>query len=152
MGTITAFRKRAQAIQPEVLYTARVSASSGRVGRVVSDDGALQLTLAAPHELGGSGRGTNPEQLFAAGYAACFGSAIAHVARVQKLSTGPVTVCAEVSLTASAQSCALAIALEVEIPELDPEQAQELLTAAHSVCPYSRAIHGNLELEIQLKP
>ena len=84
------------------LYTATATATSGREGAVKSSDGALDVVVAPPKELGGSGKGTNPEQLFAGGYAACFGSALAHVARLQKVTTGPVSI--TVSQTASCRS------------------------------------------------
>src|SRR5687768_4231796 len=82
----------------KVLYTATATATGGREGRVATDDGKLDLSLVPPKGLGGSGEGTNPEQLFASGYAACFGSAVAHVARLQKIPTGPVKVTANVAI------------------------------------------------------
>ena len=135
----------------KTLYTAVATASSGRDGRVKSDDGALDLAVVPPRALGGSGAaGTNPEQLFAGGYAACFGSAVAHVARAQKLKTGPVTITARVDIGPSGQGFGLAVALEASIPELPRDQAEALLAAAHQVCPYSNATRGNIAVDIRL--
>lgn len=132
------------------LYTATATATSGRDGRAKTDDGLLEVTLAAPKALGGSGAGTNPEQLFAAGYAACFGSAAAHVARAQKLKTGPIAVTAKVDLGTVGAGFRLAVVLEVDVPELPRDQAEALVRAAHEVCPYSNATRGNIEVEVRL--
>jgi len=140
----------APAILDKRLYTANATATSGRDGRVTSDDGRLDLTLAPPKEMGGNGAGTNPEQLFAAGYAACFGSAAAHVARTQKITPGPITVTAHVTLGPVGQAFGLAVVLDVAIPQLPREQAQALVDQAHRVCPYSNATRGNIEVEVRL--
>jgi lipoyl-dependent peroxiredoxin len=132
------------------LYTATATATSGRDGRAKTDDGLLDVVLAAPRALGGSGAGTNPEQLFAAGYAACFGSAAGHIARTQKLNAGPIAVTARVSLGPAGQGFGLAVVLEVSIPELPRDQAEALLKQAHQVCPYSNATRGNIEVEVRL--
>jgi len=132
------------------LYTATATATSGRDGRAKTDDGLLDVALAPPRALGGSGSGTNPEQLFAAGYAACFGSAAAHVARAQKLQTGPIAVTAHVSIGPAGQGFGLAVVLEVAIPELAREQAEALMKQAHQVCPYSNATRGNIEVDVRL--
>lgn len=133
------------------LYTAVASASQGREGRARSDDGVLDVALAVPKALGGAGgAGTNPEQLFAAGYSACFGSAFAHVARLQKIQTGPVSVTANVTIGTIGQGFGLAVDLVVAAPELAREQAQQLLETAHQVCPYSNATRGNIEVSIRL--
>jgi osmotically inducible protein OsmC len=132
------------------LYTATATATAGRDGRVKSDDGTLDLAVSPPKALGGSGAGTNPEQLFAAGYSACFGSAVQHVARVQKLKTGPVHVTAQVTLGAVGAGFGLAVELTAAIPELPREQAQALLEAAHQVCPYSNATRGNIAVTLRL--
>ncbi|WP_434424502.1 organic hydroperoxide resistance protein [Nannocystis pusilla] len=132
------------------LYTAHATATAGRDGRARTDDGRVDLTLAPPRELGGSGSGTNPEQLFAAGYAACFGSAAAHVARLQKLKTGPIGVTAHVTLGTVGQGFGLAVELEVDIPELPRDQAEALVRQAHEVCPYSNATRGNIEVSLRL--
>jgi lipoyl-dependent peroxiredoxin len=133
------------------LYTAVASATGGRDGRVKSDDGNLDLTVVPPKAMGGSGApGTNPEQLFAAGYSACFGSAFAHVARQRKIVTGPVTITARVSIGPVGAGFGLAVELVAQAPELAREQAEELLHAAHEVCPYSNATRGNIVVEISL--
>ena len=138
------------AILEKRLYTATATSTSGREGRAKSDDGLLDVSLTPPRALGGSGTGTNPEQLFAAGYSACFGSAVAHIARSQKLVTGPVTVTAQVTLGNVGQAFGLAVVLEVAIPELPRDQAQALVQQAHQVCPYSNATRGNIEVELRV--
>src|SRR5262245_30663599 len=126
------------------LYTATAIATSGREGRAKTDDGNLDVALVPPRALGGSGApGTNPEQLFAAGYAACFGSARAHVARGQKIATGPVSITANVTLGTVGKVYGLAVELVASIPELPRDRAEALLRAAHEVCPYSNATRGN---------
>ena len=133
------------------LYTAVATATSGREGRAKSDDGALDVALVPPKSLGGSGAaGTNPEQLFAAGYAACFGSAVSHVARAKKIQAGPVSITANVTLGAVGQGFGLAVELVASIPELPREQAEALVQAAHQVCPYSNATRGNIAVDIRL--
>jgi lipoyl-dependent peroxiredoxin len=132
------------------LYTATATAISGREGRAKTDDGLLDVGLAPPKALGGNGAGTNPEQLFAAGYAACFGSAAAHVARAQKINPGPIAVTAQVTLGTAGAKFGLAVALEVSIPELPRDQAEALVNQAHQVCPYSNATRGNIEVDVRL--
>src|SRR4051812_26959795 len=100
------------------LYTAVATSTGGRDGRARSDDGTLDLAIVPPKSLGGSGAGTNPEQLFAAGYAACFGSAIAAVARRQKVTTGAISVTTKVTLGTVGQGYGLAVELEASLPEL----------------------------------
>ncbi len=139
------------AILEKALYTAVATSTAGREGRAKSDDGALDLALAVPKGLGGTGGyGTNPEQLFAAGYSACFGSAVAHVARVRKIRTGPVSVTAKVTIGPVAERFGLAVELSVAIPELPRDQATALLDAAHQVCPYSNATRGNIVVDVHL--
>lgn len=139
------------AILEKRLYTASATAHGGREGKVESSDGTLQLTVAMPRSLGGSGGpGTNPEQLFAAGYSACFGSAVAHVARVQRLKTGPVTITANVTIGAVGQTFGLAVELVAAIPELPRDEAQRLIDTAHQVCPYSNATRGNIVVDLKL--
>jgi len=139
------------AIPEKILYTAVATATSGREGRAKSDDGVLDVALVPPKALGGSGAvGTNPEQLFAAGYSACFGSAVLHIARHQKIVSGPVSVTAKVSIGPVGASFGLAVELDVAIPELPREQATALLEAAHQVCPYSNATRGNIRVDIRL--
>jgi len=130
------------------LYTAAATAN-GREGRAVSSDGRLDLTLAFPESLGGDGKGTNPEQLFAAGYAACFASALGVVGRSQKVDTGEASVTAEVSLNKAGEGFALSVVLRVELPdELQNETGHKLVEAAHQVCPYSNATRGNIPVEL----
>ena len=132
------------------LYTAAATNTGGRDGRVKSDDGTLDLAVQMPKAMGGTGAGTNPEQLFAAGYSACFGSAVAHVARAQKITTGPVSITAHVSIGPVAGVFGLAVELVAEIPELPRDQAEALVRAAHEVCPYSNATRGNIEVDVRV--
>ena len=134
------------------LYTAVATATAGREGRAKTDDGSLDVALSPPKALGGSGAAgsTNPEQLFAAGYAACFGSAVSHVARAQKLQAGPVSITAHVTLGQVGAGFGLAVELVANIPELPREQAEALVRAAHEVCPYSNATRGNIAVDIRL--
>ena len=132
-------------------YTAIASATSGREGRVQSDDGALDLGLSMPTGLGGpGGAGTNPEQLFAGGYAACFGSAMGHVARTKKLETGPLTVTARVSIGPKGEAFGLQVELVASVPGLPRAEAEALMRAAHEVCPYSAATRGNIVVDLSL--
>lgn len=132
------------------LYTAEaLSHGHGRDGRVGTPDGTLDLVMAPPAELGGSGAGSNPEQLFAAGYAACFHSALHAVARSRKIKIADSSVGGRVHLHREGESgFKLSVELEVIIPELDHEQALELAEAAHQVCPYSNATRGNIEVNL----
>jgi osmotically inducible protein OsmC len=135
----------------KILYTAIATAIGGRDGTVKSDDGNLDLKIVMPKAMGGpGGAGTNPEQLFAAGYAACFGSAVAHIARMQKVKTGPVSITARVSIGPAAKGFGLAVELVASIPELPKAEAEALVWAAHEVCPYSNATRGNIEVEVRL--
>ena len=139
------------ALPEKVLYTAVATATAGREGRAKTDDGVLDVALALPKGLGGSGAaGTNPEQLFAAGYSACFGSAVLHVARVQKIVSGPVSITGKVSIGPVGAGFGLAVELVASIPDLPREQATALLEAAHQVCPYSNATRGNIRVDIRL--
>lgn len=136
----------------KILYQATATASGGRDGTVKSSNGVLDLKLAIPKEMGGPGGAVpNPEMLFAAGYAACFDSALQHVARQQKLKPGATQVQATVGIGANeAGGFALAVTLEVTIPGLPRDEAQALLEAAHQVCPYSNAVRGNVPVELKL--
>lgn len=133
------------------LYTTSATALSGRDGKVKTDDGKLEVTVTPPKELGGSGASTNPEQLFAAGYSACFGSAVQHVARMQKLTTGPIAITAKVTLGQVGQGFGLAVELTAKIPELPREQALALVEKAHQVCPYSNATRGNIAVDLKVE-
>jgi lipoyl-dependent peroxiredoxin len=139
------------AVLEKRIYTATATATSGRDGRVRSDDGNLDVAVVPPRALGGSGApGTNPEQLFAAGYAACFGSAVAHLARQLRIPTGPVAITAQVSLGPVGATFGLAVELEADMPDLPRDQAESLLRAAHETCPYSNATRGNISVEVRL--
>jgi lipoyl-dependent peroxiredoxin len=138
------------AILEKRLYTAAATSTGGRDGRARSDDGTLDLAIAPPKALGGSGAGTNPEQLFAAGYSACFGSAIGAVSRIKKLTPGPFTVSAKVTLGTIGQGYGLAVELDVDFAELPNDQAEALVAAAHQVCPYSNATRGNIEVNVKV--
>lgn len=134
----------------DALYTAEALATgAGRNGRVTTGEGRLELDLAIPKEMGGSGDGANPEQLFAAGYAACFHSALQSVARSQKVKIADSSVGARVQIGSNGDGgFGLAVQLEVVIPDLPHEQAQSLADAAHQVCPYSNATRGNIDVTI----
>jgi len=135
----------------QVLYTAKAtSTGDGRNGHVVSSDQRLDLDLALPPEMGGSGNGTNPEQLFAAGYSACFHSALRIVARRARVDPGDSTVSAEVGIGPEGEAFGLVVTLIITIPGLEREQARELAEAAHQVCPYSRATRGNISVELRV--
>lgn len=130
------------------LYTAEAHVTGGRVaGHGRSSDGALEVDIRIPAELGGEGGGTNPEQLFAVGFASCFESALAAVARRRKLELGDVAIDSEVKLRAGEdRSFTIAAELHVTLPALEGEDAVELVRAAHEVCPYSNATRGNIEV------
>ncbi|NLR57923.1 organic hydroperoxide resistance protein [Chitinophaga polysaccharea] len=136
----------------ESIYTAHATVVGGRNGHVTSSDGVLDLDVRIPKEMGGSGGAyTNPEQLFAAGYAACFDGALNLVIRTEKVRTGTTRVTAAVSLGKDeAGNYGLAVKLEVAIPDTDRELAQSLIEKAHQVCPYSRATRGNINVELAL--
>lgn len=136
----------------KVLYTATATATAGREGRAKTDDGQLDLALALPPGLGGNGNGTNPEQLFAAGYSACFGSAVIHVARQKRVNPGAVAITAQVSIGPLAEGVGfgLKVALSASIPDLSREEGLALLETAHQVCPYSNATRGNIQVDISL--
>jgi Ohr subfamily peroxiredoxin len=135
----------------KVLYCAKAtSTGDGRNGHVATSDQRLDLDLALPPEMGGDGDGTNPEQLFAAGYSACFHSALRVVARRAKLDPDQSTVSAEVGIGPEGDAFGLAVTLIISIPGLEREQVRELAEAAHQVCPYSRATRGNISVELRV--
>jgi Ohr subfamily peroxiredoxin len=136
----------------KVLYTATATASGdGRDGKVRSSDGFLDTALAAPVELGGAGGATNPEQLFAAGYAACFHSALRLVSRRAKADVEGSEVTAKVGLGQAGAGYGLAVTLEIALPAVDPQTAERLVEAAHQVCPYSNATRGNIDVQLVLR-
>ena len=131
------------------LYTARAIATGGLAGHAVSDDGILDVHLQPPKEMGGPGGATNPEQLFAAGYAACFQSALGVVGRREQLDTSDSLVDADVTIgTIEGGGYGLAVVLRVSIPGVEPEKVRALAEAAHRVCPYSNATRGNIEVTL----
>jgi Ohr subfamily peroxiredoxin len=134
-----------------VLYTAvATSTGDGRNGHVVSADNQVDLDLTMPPEMGGSGQGANPEELFAAGYAACFHSALRAVARRADADVTNSTVTAYVGIGPAGEAFDLVVTLESDLPNVAPEQARDLVDAAHQVCPYSRATRGNISVELRL--
>jgi Ohr subfamily peroxiredoxin len=132
------------------LYTAEATVTGGREeGHARSSDGALDVQLRAPTELGGPGGGTNPEQLFAAGYAACFESALKTVARRRDATADDARIDARVSLVAGPErTFALAVELDVQLPGIDGDEAAEIARDAHAVCPYSNATRGNVDVAL----
>jgi osmotically inducible protein OsmC len=131
------------------LYTAEATAVGGREGHVRSSDGILDFDLRPPVEMGGPGGATNPEELFAAGYAACYQSALAVVARRSKVSVEGSTVSAKVTIgTIGSGGFGLAVALDVHIPDVDEGTTETLIKGAHEVCPYSNATRGNIEVTL----
>jgi Ohr subfamily peroxiredoxin len=135
-------------IEDKVLYTARTHTVGGREGQAQSDDGRLNVKLDRP---GAPGSGTNPEQLFAAGWSACFEGALAFAAGQRKLRLPPETaIDAEVDLRQGETGFSIAARLNVSIPGIDRELAQELVEAAHQTCPYSKATRGNIDVELKL--
>ena len=132
------------------LYTARATATGGRAGHSVTDDGLLDVHLKPPKEMGGPGGATNPEQLFAAGYSACFQSALGVVGRREGVDTADSLVEADVSIgTIGGGGYGLAVALKVSIPGVDSDTTLRLAEAAHQVCPYSNATRGNIEVTVE---
>jgi osmotically inducible protein OsmC len=135
----------------KVLYTARAHVTGGREhGHGVTDDAALDVQLRTPTEMGGAGGGTNPEQLFAVGYAACFEGALGVVGRREKVDLGEVSIDSEVGLiTTENRGFNVAVGLNVTLPGItDAEQAVAIVAAAHEVCPYSNATRGNVEVTL----
>lgn len=137
-----------------ILYTAHASATGGRTGNAKSDDGRLEVTLSTPKELGGDGgAGTNPEQMFAAGYSACFLGAMKFVAGQQKLKLSEETqVAADVGIGPrdDGTGFGIAVTLTVTLPGLDKAEAQALVEKAHVVCPYSHATRGNIPVTLNV--
>jgi lipoyl-dependent peroxiredoxin len=134
----------------KVLYTAEAHVTGGRIaGHGRTSDGTLEVDLRTPPEMGGEGGGTNPEQLFAVGYAACFESAIAAAARRRKLEVGDVEIDSKVKLMAGEdRTFTIAVELDVTLPSVEGEDAIDLVRAAHRVCPYSNATRGNIEVKL----
>ncbi len=139
-----------QSIKP--LYTASVTTTGGRDGHAVSSDGVLDVKLTTPRELGGQGgEATNPEQLFAAGYSACFIGALKFVASQQKQTLPAETsITAQIGIGQIPGGFGLEAELQISLPGLDRELAQQLVDAAHQVCPYSNATRGNIDVRLVL--
>lgn len=139
--------------KPEkVLYTAHATSTGGREGASKSDDGLLDVKLSTPKALGGGGgTGTNPEQLFAAGYSACFLGAMKHVASTQKKQLPADTkIDADVGIGPIPNGFGIQVALAVSLPGMDKAEAEQLVHAAHQVCPYSNATRGNIEVDLKV--
>jgi lipoyl-dependent peroxiredoxin len=136
----------------QILYTAEATAWGGREGRVASSDGVVDIELAIPKEMGGSGGDkSNPEQLFAAGYAACFHSALKLVARQEKVNVDDSAITAKVGIGPNdAGGFGLAVALEAELPDVERAVADKLVARAHQVCPYSNATRGNVDVTLNV--
>jgi osmotically inducible protein OsmC len=134
----------------KAIYTAEAHVTGGRAeGHGKTSDGVLEVDLRLPAEMGGEGGGTNPEQLFAVGYAACFEGAIGAVARRQKVDTDDVEIDSKVSLhPGDERTFNISVALDVTLPSIEGDAAVELVREAHKVCPYSNATRGNLEVKL----
>ena len=136
----------------KTLYSAKVTTEGGRKGRTISDDGILDLQLSMPKSLGGEGGDyTNPEQLFAAGYSACFGSALEMVAKNSNVDLGDYNVTVTIDLGQNQdKELDLSAVLDIYIPDIDIETGEDLINEAHEVCPYSRATRDNIDVTLNL--
>lgn len=135
----------------KTIYQAQVTSSGGRDGHVKSSDGLIDFAVSIPKEMGGKGTATNPEQLFAAGYAACFENALIHIARGKKMNPGKTSVDARVSIGMNGSGgFTLAVELDVHLPDLERSVAGQIVEEAHKVCPYSNATRGNVEVSLKL--
>ncbi|MFR9798278.1 organic hydroperoxide resistance protein [Streptomyces sp. MS06] len=134
--------------QTDVLYTAVATAENGRDGRVATDDGRLDVMVNPPKEMGGSGAGTNPEQLFAAGYSACFQGALGVVARQEGADVSGSTVTARVGIGRNDEGFGITVEISADIPAVDAATARSLVEKAHRVCPYSKATRGDITVTL----
>jgi osmotically inducible protein OsmC len=136
----------------KVLYTATATATGGRMGFAKSDDGALSVSLSTPRELGGAGGpGTNPEQLFAAGYSACFIGAMKAVGAALKIKVPDnASITTRVGIGPISNGYGIQVAMSIQLPGLERSAAEELVGAAHKVCPYSNATRGNIDVILTL--
>ena len=136
----------------QILYTAHATSTGGREGTSRSSDGVLELNLTVPKELGGNGaRGTNPEQLFAAGYSACFIGALKFVAGQKKIALpADTSIDADVGIGQIPEGFGIKVAMAVKIPGMERAKAEELVQAAHAVCPYSNATRGNIDVDLKV--
>ncbi|MFO0599942.1 MAG: organic hydroperoxide resistance protein [Myxococcaceae bacterium] len=131
------------------LYTANATSKGGRTGLVKTDDGLIEMKLTTPKSMGGDGAvGTNPEQLFAAGYSSCFAGAVGLVARQKSVAVGAFTISAAVTFNKQDDGFGISVKLTGSFPELAKDQAEALMTAAHQVCPYSKATRNNIPVEL----
>ncbi|MFD9487523.1 organic hydroperoxide resistance protein [Streptomyces sp. NPDC059991] len=134
--------------QSDVLYTAVAVAENGRDGRVATDDGRLDVVVNPPKAMGGSGAGTNPEQLFAAGFSACFQGALGVVARQENADISGSTVTAEVGIGKNDDGFGIIVRISAALPNVDAATARDLVEKAHQVCPYSKATRGNITVDL----
>lgn len=133
----------------EALYTAVATSVGGRSGNVKSSDGVINFDLRPPKEMGGPGGNyTNPEQLFAAGYAACFGGALSHIALAKNIRTKP-SITAKVTINKDGDGFKLSVEMDVVVPGVTQKEAEELAEEAHHFCPYSKATRGNIDVKIK---
>ena len=134
------------------MYTSTVKIIGGREGKVISSDGHLDINLSKPKELGGpGGNGTNPEQLFAAGYGACFDGAINVAARNKRIKIGTTELNTSVTIHKDDETgFYLSVVMKAHIPGVSVEVAKELIQDAHQICPYSKSIRGNVEVELKV--
>ncbi|MCC6676040.1 MAG: organic hydroperoxide resistance protein [Phycisphaerales bacterium] len=130
------------------LYTAEARVTGGRAGQARSSDGILDVKLGTPKEMGGPGGATNPEQLFAAGYAACFGSAVEYVAKQKQITIGAIEINSRVALNKDESGFGLGVELIAKIAGVDRATAESLIAQAHQVCPYSRSIRNNVDVKL----
>jgi len=138
-------------IPDKVLYTARAHTTGGRDGQSRTDDGLLDVKLNPPKALGGGGTGTNPEQLFAAGYSACFMGALKHVAGMKKIAVpADAAIDAEVDIGPTPMGFGIAVRMTIHLPGLERAVAEDLVATAHGVCPYSNATRGNIPVELKV--
>jgi osmotically inducible protein OsmC len=143
------YLKRKRHKHMKILYTAEATVHGGRQGEARSSDGNLVVKLNPPKEMGGSGEGTNPEQLFAVGYAACFQSALMRVAQRENVDASQSSITAKVGIGPNGQGgFGLEVELSVSIPGVDATTGQKLLELAHEVCPYSNATRGNIPVKL----
>ena len=135
----------------KVLYTAKVHTTGGRDGRSASDDGLLDVALTLPKSMGGQGGATNPEQLFAAGYSACYMGALRFHFGARKLAfPADGAIDAQVDVGPAGAGLALAVRMRISLPGVDRDTAQAIIDTAHQTCPYSRAVRGNVPVELTL--
>ncbi len=135
----------------KVIYVAHATATGGRDGRAISSDGKLDVALARPVEMGGQGQGTNPEQLFAAGYAACFLGAMGFVAgQSKKFLPAGTQIASEVGIGPIPTGFGIEVTLNITLPGLAQDEARTLVDAAHQVCPYSNATRGNIQVTLNI--